>query len=88
MFGVDNFPRGIISTRNLCKFSYQMAGILLDTQNLSPSLKLSMTRDAEAVQLLSVASAPNYRNTLFDQCMFSISRRYLATSRESSGTIN
>ncbi|KAK6148301.1 hypothetical protein DH2020_019213 [Rehmannia glutinosa] len=41
--------------------------ILLDTQNLSPSRKLSMTRDAEAVQLLSVASAPNYRNTLYDQ---------------------
>ncbi|KAL2515250.1 Uncharacterized protein Fot_29589 [Forsythia ovata] len=32
-----------------------------------------MTRDAEAVGLLLGGSAPNYRNTLFDQCMFSSS---------------
>ncbi|KAL9155584.1 hypothetical protein ABFS82_09G013400 [Erythranthe guttata] len=44
-----------------------LAGILLDTKNLSTSPKLSMARDAEAVQLLSVSSAPNYRNTLYDQ---------------------
>ncbi|KAH6770580.1 hypothetical protein C2S52_015383 [Perilla frutescens var. hirtella] len=67
-----------VLTDNYCEDAYDllqtpilkklmMAGILLDTQNLSPSPKLSMTRDAEAVQLLSVASAPNYRNTLFDQ---------------------
>lgn len=31
-----------------------------------------MTRDVEAVQLLSVGSAPNHRNTFFDQCMFFI----------------
>ncbi|XP_057804255.1 uncharacterized protein LOC131019683 [Salvia miltiorrhiza] len=69
-----------VLTDNYCEDAYDllqtpilkkllMAGILLDTQNLSPSPKLSMTRDAEAVQLLSVASAPNYRNTLFDQLM-------------------
>lgn len=47
----------------------QLAGILLDTQNLNSSAKLSKTRDAEAVQLLLVGSAPSYRNALFDQCM-------------------
>lgn len=46
----------------------QLAGILLDTQNLNAHAKLSMGRDAEAVQLLLVGSAPNYRNELFDQC--------------------
>ncbi|KAK6148290.1 hypothetical protein DH2020_019202 [Rehmannia glutinosa] len=67
-----------VLTDNYCEDAYDLlqtpilkklllAGILLDTQNLSPSRKLSMTRDAEAVQLLSVASAPNYRNTLYDQ---------------------
>ncbi|KAL1568290.1 hypothetical protein AAHA92_03674 [Salvia divinorum] len=66
-----------VLTDNYCEDAYDllqtpmlkkllMAGILLDTLNLSPSPKMSMTRDAEAVQLLSVASAPNYRNTLFD----------------------
>ncbi|XP_042042562.1 uncharacterized protein LOC121787788 [Salvia splendens] len=66
-----------VLTDNYCEDAYDllqtpmlkkllMAGILLDTQNLSPSPKLSMTRDAEAVQLLSVSSTPNYRNTLFD----------------------
>lgn len=45
----------------------QLSGILLDTQNLKASASLSMTRDAEAVQLLLVGSAPNYRYTLFDQ---------------------
>ncbi|PIN07320.1 hypothetical protein CDL12_20116 [Handroanthus impetiginosus] len=69
-----------ILTDNYCEDAYDLlqmpilkklllAGILLDTQNLSTSPKLSMARDAEAVQLLSVASAPNYRNTLFDQLM-------------------
>ena len=47
----------------------QLAGILLDTGNLNMSARLSTSRDAEAVQLLLVGSAPNYRNTLFDQCM-------------------
>lgn len=46
----------------------QLAGILLDTQNLNAYTKLSMARDAEAVQLLLVGSAPNYRNAVFDQC--------------------
>lgn len=57
--------------------SYQLAGILLDTQNLNISTKLSMNRDAEAAQLLSVGAAPNYRNALYDQCMF----RLLITMR-------
>ncbi|KAL0417205.1 UNVERIFIED_CONTAM: hypothetical protein Slati_3552400 [Sesamum latifolium] len=67
-----------VLTDNYCEDAYDLlqnpilkklllAGILLDTQNLSTSPKLSMTRDAEAVQLLSVGSAPNYRNTLYDQ---------------------
>ncbi|KAM7274228.1 hypothetical protein ACFE04_028892 [Oxalis oulophora] len=45
-----------------------LAGILLETQNVSVSAK-STARDAEAVQLLLVGSAPNYRNALFDQLM-------------------
>ncbi|XVE54591.1 hypothetical protein DITRI_Ditri03aG0093900 [Diplodiscus trichospermus] len=47
----------------------QLAGILLDTENLNAYAKLSMGRDTEAVQLLLVGSAPNYRNTLYDQLM-------------------
>lgn len=47
----------------------QLAGILLDTQNLKASPQLSMTRDAEAVQLLLVGLPSNYRNSLFDQRM-------------------
>ncbi|KAI3454417.1 hypothetical protein Pfo_011080 [Paulownia fortunei] len=69
-----------VLTDNYCEDAYDLlqtpilkklllAGILLDTQNLSTSPKLSMSRDAEAVQLLSVASAPNYRNTLYDQLL-------------------
>lgn len=46
----------------------QLAGILLDTQNLKASSQLSMTRDTEAVQLLLVGLPSNYRNALFDQC--------------------
>ena len=46
----------------------QLTGILLDTKNLNAYAKLTMGRDAEAVQLLLVGSAPNYRNALFDQC--------------------
>lgn len=48
---------------------FQLAGILLDTKNLDASSQSSMTRDAEAVQLLSVGSAQNCRNGLYDQCM-------------------
>ncbi|GMQ09907.1 hypothetical protein CsSME_00053121 [Camellia sinensis var. sinensis] len=69
-----------ILTDNYCEDAYDilqtpilkkllLAGILLDTQNLNTSDKLSMTRDAEAIQLLSVGSAPNYRNELYDQLM-------------------
>lgn len=54
-------------------FSIQLSGILLDTQNLNASTKLSMTRDAEAVQLLSVGCPPNYGNALYDQRMLSLS---------------
>ncbi|KAJ8553946.1 hypothetical protein K7X08_024624 [Anisodus acutangulus] len=64
-----------VLTDNYCEDAYDLlqtpilkklllAGVLLDTQNLS---KVSMTRDVEAVQLLSVGSTPNYRNTFFDQ---------------------
>ena len=48
---------------------FQLAGILLDTQNLKTYDKSSMTRDSEAVQLLLVGSAPSYRYSLYDQCM-------------------
>ncbi|EXB94484.1 hypothetical protein L484_018985 [Morus notabilis] len=69
-----------ILTDNYCEDAYDLlqtpvlkklllAAILLDTQNLNSSTQLSMTRDAEAVQLLSVGLTPNYRNTLFDQLM-------------------
>ncbi|KAL6318524.1 hypothetical protein AAG906_000602 [Vitis piasezkii] len=69
-----------ILTDNYCEDAYDLlqtpvlknlllAGILLDTRNLNASAKLSMARDAEAVQLLLVGSAPNHRNTLFDQLM-------------------
>ncbi|GMY14948.1 hypothetical protein FCV25MIE_10187 [Fagus crenata] len=67
-----------ILTDNYCEDAYDLlqtsvlkklllAGILLDTQNLKTSDKSSMTRDSEAVQLLLVGSAPNYRYSLFDQ---------------------
>lgn len=59
-----------------CELAFQLAGILLDTQNLNVYTKSSMTRDAEAIQLLLVGSSPNYRNTLFDECMF-ISSQWL-----------
>ncbi|XP_045792106.1 uncharacterized protein LOC123886876 [Trifolium pratense] len=69
-----------VLTDNYCEDAYDLlqnsvlkklllAGILLDTQNLKASASVSMTRDAEAVQLLLVGSAPNYRYTLFDQLM-------------------
>ncbi|KAG5618058.1 hypothetical protein H5410_017882 [Solanum commersonii] len=69
-----------VLTDNYCEEAYELlqtpilkklllAGILLDTQNLSASSKVSMTRDVEAVQLLSVGSSPNYRNAFFDQLM-------------------
>ncbi|XP_019227028.1 PREDICTED: uncharacterized protein LOC109208375 [Nicotiana attenuata] len=69
-----------VLTDNYCEDAYDLlqtpilkklllAGILLDTQNLSASSKVSMTRDVEAVQLLSVGSTPNYRNAFFDQLM-------------------
>ncbi|KAK9926791.1 hypothetical protein M0R45_024002 [Rubus argutus] len=65
-------------TDNYCEDAYELldnlllkklllAGILLDTQNLKASSQLSMTRDAEAVQLLLVGLPSNYRNALFDQ---------------------
>ncbi|XP_022994646.1 uncharacterized protein LOC111490295 [Cucurbita maxima] len=69
-----------ILTDNYCEDAYHLlqtpllknlllAGILLDTKNLDGSAQSSMTRDAEAVQLLSVGSAPNCRNGLYDQLM-------------------
>ncbi|KAI4365955.1 hypothetical protein MLD38_021890 [Melastoma candidum] len=67
-----------ILTDNYCEEAYDLlqnsmlkrlllAGILLDTNNLSTTPKLSTIRDSEAVQLLLVNAAPNYRNNLFDQ---------------------
>ncbi|XP_051123404.1 uncharacterized protein LOC127246192 [Andrographis paniculata] len=67
-----------VLTDNFCEDAYSLlrtpvveklllAAILLDTHNLSSSPKLSMTRDAEAVELLTASSVPNYRNTLYDQ---------------------
>ncbi|QHO51461.1 uncharacterized protein DS421_1g31120 [Arachis hypogaea] len=69
-----------ILTDNYCEDAYDLlqnsvlkklllAGILLDTQNLKASASVSMTRDAEAVQLLLVGSPPNYRYALFDQLL-------------------
>ncbi|ESW27483.1 hypothetical protein PHAVU_003G205800 [Phaseolus vulgaris] len=69
-----------VVTDNYCEDAYDLlenpvlkklllAGILLDTQNLKSSAAISMTRDAEAVQLLLAGSAPNYRYALFDQLM-------------------
>ncbi|CAK9140765.1 unnamed protein product [Ilex paraguariensis] len=69
-----------ILTDNYCEHAYDLlqtpvlrklllAGILLDTQNLDISAKLSKTKDTEAVQLLSVGSVPGYRNALYDQLM-------------------
>ncbi|KAJ8772273.1 hypothetical protein K2173_027450 [Erythroxylum novogranatense] len=66
-------------TDNYCEEAYDMlqtpdlkklllAGILLDTQNLDVAKKPT-TRDSEAVQLLLVGLAPNYRNAIFDQLM-------------------
>ncbi|XP_030542294.1 uncharacterized protein LOC115749563 [Rhodamnia argentea] len=69
-----------VLTDNYCEEAYDLletkvlnrlllAGVLLDTQNLTATGKLSTARDAEAVQLLLVGSAPSYRTTLFDQLM-------------------
>ncbi|XAR50249.1 Inorganic diphosphatase [Bertholletia excelsa] len=69
-----------ILTDNYCEDAYDLlqtpilkklllAGILLDTQNLYMFGRSSLTRDAEAVQLLLVGSTPNYRTTLYDQLM-------------------
>ncbi|KAF6157505.1 hypothetical protein GIB67_004443, partial [Kingdonia uniflora] len=69
-----------ILTDNYCEDAYDLlqtpvlrklllSGILLDTQCLESSTKFSMQRDAEAVQLLLVGSAPNYRSVLYDQLM-------------------
>ncbi|RHN63447.1 hypothetical protein MtrunA17_Chr4g0058371 [Medicago truncatula] len=73
-----------VLTDNYCEDAYDLlqnsvlkklllAGILLDTQNLKASAAVSMTRDAEAVQLLLVGLAPNYRYALFDQCKIYVS---------------
>ncbi|KAL4566630.1 hypothetical protein LXL04_030750 [Taraxacum kok-saghyz] len=63
-----------ILTDNYCEDAYDLlqnpvlkklmlAGILLDTQNLNTTT----TKDTEAARLLSVGSAPNYGNSLYDQ---------------------
>ncbi|KAJ8752038.1 hypothetical protein K2173_001064 [Erythroxylum novogranatense] len=64
-------------TDNYCEDAYDLlqtpelkklllSGILLDTHNLGASNKPT-TRDSEAVQLLQVGLAPNYRTALFEQ---------------------
>ncbi|KAH0460930.1 hypothetical protein IEQ34_008505 [Dendrobium chrysotoxum] len=69
-----------ILTDNYCEDAYDLlqtsnlkrlllAGILLDTQNLSSFAKSSTNRDAEAVQLLLVGSSPDYRDFFFKQAM-------------------
>ncbi|KAJ9567887.1 hypothetical protein OSB04_003853 [Centaurea solstitialis] len=63
-----------ILTDNYCEDAYDLlqnpilkklmlAGVLLDTQNLNTAT----TKDTEAARLLSVGSAPNYGNSLYDQ---------------------
>ncbi|KAK1318215.1 hypothetical protein QJS10_CPB04g01557 [Acorus calamus] len=57
----------LLQTPNIKKLL--LAGILLDTQNLSNSARLATNRDVEAVQLLSVGSALNLRQELYDELM-------------------
>ncbi|XP_020585887.1 uncharacterized protein LOC110028395 [Phalaenopsis equestris] len=67
-----------VLTDNYCEDAYDLlrspnikklllAGILLDTKNLSFAAKSSTNRDAEAVQLLLVGSSPDYKDFLFEQ---------------------
>ncbi|WCJ36150.1 hypothetical protein M5689_017366 [Euphorbia peplus] len=69
-----------ILTDNYCEDAYHLlqtpflkklllSGILLDTQNLNASVKMPMTRDSEAVQLLLVGSPSTYQHDLFRQLM-------------------
>lgn len=48
---------------------FQLAGILLDTENLSAAAKYSTNRDAEAVQLLLVGSPSSHRHVFYERCM-------------------
>ncbi|XP_038971977.1 uncharacterized protein LOC103713546 isoform X3 [Phoenix dactylifera] len=57
----------LLETPNLKKLL--LAGILLDTQNLNSAAKFFTNKDAEAVQLLLVGSAPSQRHELFEQLM-------------------
>ncbi|XP_040988895.1 uncharacterized protein LOC121236516 [Juglans microcarpa x Juglans regia] len=86
-----------ILTDNYCENAYDLlqttvlkklllAGILLDTKNLSAYDKSSMTRDSEAVQLLLVGTAPNYRYAIFDQLMQDqIDKSFLEALQQSYG---
>lgn len=47
---------------------FQLAGILLDTENLSAAAKYSTNRDAEAVQLLLVGSPSSHRHVFYERC--------------------
>ncbi|CAL9074984.1 unnamed protein product [Musa acuminata var. zebrina] len=69
-----------ILTDNYCEEAYDLlqspnlkklllAGILLDTQNLDDTAQFVTKRDEEAVRLLSVGFAPNYRQEFFSQLM-------------------
>ncbi|PKU73317.1 exopolyphosphatase PRUNE1 isoform X1 [Dendrobium catenatum] len=80
-----------ILTDNYCEDAYDLlqtsnlrrlllAGILLDTQNLSSLAKSSTNRDAEAVQLLLVGSSPDYRDFFFKQVMKEHGEEYFLES--------
>ncbi|KAG7951887.1 hypothetical protein I3843_12G031500 [Carya illinoinensis] len=86
-----------ILTDNYCENAYDLlqttvlkkllfAGILLDTKNLSAYDKSSMTRDSEAVQLLLVGTAPNYRYAIFYRLMQDqIDKSFLEALQQSYG---
>ncbi|XXG88740.1 hypothetical protein AAC387_Pa12g0916 [Persea americana] len=67
-----------VLTDNYCEDAYDLlrtsylkrlllAGILLDTENLSTAAKYSTNRDAEAVQLLLVGSSSSHRHVFYEQ---------------------
>ncbi|KAG6633198.1 hypothetical protein CIPAW_12G031800 [Carya illinoinensis] len=85
-----------ILTDNYCENAYDLlqttvlkklllAGILLDTKNLSAYDKSSMTRDSEAVQLLLVGTTPNYRYAIFVIMQDQIDKSFLEALQQSYG---
>jgi len=57
--------------------SHQLAGILLDTSNLS---KKCSNRDSDAVQLLLFGTSEHMRHELFQQCNIQILLRHWSTN--------